>query len=444
MGRKQFKSAGLLTRFEDFIVYFVAVELLLVMWSAFKIVYLKFEANSVISNVAFDIPDIRLQAFSEPRSVGIHYFGDFLQPFDWATLSNPWTYDPDFLAMYPPLPIYLLKLLINLPYFVALFIYLATMVIGSAWIVWWLLPSFSKSIRLLSAVGLGIVSAPALMAFDRGNNIGFFALLFGLFAYAAQKDKRWLMITTFVLMASIKIYPLVLLIVFVKKRMFREIATALTLGALITLGLFALTPGDFTDTLSGFISANTEGSAYWSLTLETGIHLFLQFFGILITPQTAVVVDIVVASWFALKWLGVALLVILPLVKKAFTVLETTLFSGFAMMLLYTAPHNYAWTWSLPMIAILINNLKIGLGQMSSLKEMWGFSRLQTVSLLGLLLTVLPAPIAVPGTTKSILPFVGYTTILVALSLELYFYRKERVEKKNLAKTSEFSNLFKS
>jgi hypothetical protein len=142
-----------------------------------------------------------------------------------------------------------------------------------------------------------------------------------------------------------------------------------------------------------------------------------------------VVVNVVLATWFALKWISVCLLILLPLVKKSFTIFETTLFAGFAMMLLYTAPHNYAWTWALPMIAIMMNNLRSVLGETSSWNQMWQYSRTQSLTLLGLLLAALPAPIAVPGTSKSILPFLGYATIFVVLCFEIYFFRKSQIEK---------------
>lgn len=399
-------------RLEDLPLLVLLVEAVAFVWSAFKIIYLRFPANAVLSNTERDRPDIRPEAYEEPRLVGIHYFGDFLQTFDWATLANPWTHDAGFLVQYPSVPVYLLKLLTPFPYFTAMWIYLALMTVSSALAVWLVLKNFSRASRFAAAISVGCLSAPALMAFDRGNSVGFLAILFCLFAIGVLSDRKWLAVSMLVLMATTKIYPLLLIIVFVRLKWWREIATTMIAGLGLTVFLFAVTPGNFVTTVEAWLQANTEASGLWGETLILGVKALLGVLGVTDLETISNLATLAVSAWGIVRYLLILAIFAAIVFKPGIRAVETLALAGFTMILFYTAPHNYAWTWALPMIGILLNEFYSS-GSRTSLKEMWAHSKIMATSILGLMLVIFPLPIAVPGTQKSILPFLGYILAFV-------------------------------
>ena len=390
----------------------VLMQAFLFIWAAFRLIYLREPVNEIISVTAFDIPDIRPEAFAGDRTVGIHYFGDFLQTFDWTFIQNPWTDYPEFLASYPPVAVYLLKVLTPLPYFWALTIYLMFMLSSSVFIIWKLAPSFAPIPRLALSAGLGVFSAPILMAFDRGNSVGFLVLLFGLFILGMRDDIRWLAVASLVLMASIKIYPLLLLFVFVKARWWKEIIATVSLGLTSTVVLFLITPGNFFQTVSMWWQANTAASDYWNLILGDGMSSLLNYFGVSDQIIVDTITYVVLASWAPFRYLFIAMLLYVICFAKSLSRFESIALAGFSMMLLYSGPHNYAWTWALPFLAFLVNEFN-QLGVDAKFADIWRDSKLKTVTFFGLLLIILPLPISVPGTQKSIAPFLGYILIFI-------------------------------
>jgi len=413
-------------RVEDLPLLVLLAEAVAFIWSAFKIIYLKFPANNLISNTEWDIPYIRPEAFDEPRRVGVHYFGDFLQTFDWATMANPWTHDADFLVQYPSVPVYLLKLLTPFPYYTAMWIYLGLMTLTSALSVWSVINTFSKVSRLATAVAIGCLSAPALMAFDRGNSVGFLAILFCLFSIGVLTNRKWLAVSMLVLMATTKIYPILLIFVFARLKWWREIFTTVIAGLGLTLALFAFTPGNFVITVDAWLRANTEASGLWGETLVLGVKALLNVLGVTDVGTVSSMASLAVGFWGVVRYVLILAIVVAIVFKPGIKIVEALALSGFTMILFYTAPHNYAWTWALPMIGILLNYFFVS-GGTTSLTQIWRQSKVATVSLLGLLIVVLPLPIAVPGTQKSVLPFLGY---IVAFVVTLVAYREWAQDRK--------------
>lgn len=387
-------------------------------------VYLREPVNEIISVTAFDIPDIRPEAFAGDRTVGIHYFGDFLQTFDWTYINNPWSDYPEFLASYPPMAVYLLKVLSPLPYFWALGIYLTCMLVSAVFIIWRLASSFAPVQRITLSAGLGLFSAPILMAFDRGNSVGFLVLLFGLFLIGIRDEIRWLAVLSLTLMATIKIYPLLLIFVLIRNKWWREVLATIFLGFTSTLVLFFVTPGNIFQTISMWWKANTAASDYWNLILGDGMSSLLAYFQISDLSVVNTVTAIVLASWAPIRYLFIGLLIYVICFSRRVSTLESIGLAGFSMMLLYSGPHNYAWTWALPFIAVLLDEFN-KLGASTKLVDIWNSSKIKTLSLFGLLLIVLPLPISVPGTQKSIAPFLGYILIFLLTSYYLQQMRRD-------------------
>lgn len=423
MGGKLSKLTKKSWQISDLAIFLLVIQTCLILWSAFQITYLHWSPNAILSNPTWDKPYIRPAAFDEPRIVGIHYFGDFLQTFDWATLPNPWTHNSWFLVQYPPLAVYILKPLTVFPYFVAMTIYLSA-IPASAFASVWLVTrdKLKVSARLGLSTALGILSTPVLMAFDRGNSVGFLALLFGLFALGTLQNKKWLAIAAYILMAATKIYPALLIVVFIRKRWYKEAGYAVALGLIITFGLFAITPGDFSSTLDAFIRANSGASDTWKSTLVLGAEIGLRLLHVLPEASIAGAAWLVVNIWTIFKYLLVAVLLTYSAWGKQLSVLDSLLLAGFAMVMYYPAPHNYAWTWCIPMVALILTSHRNGAGEtVFNIAEKWRSSKIQAISLVGLLFILLPLPLAMPGTQKSILPFVGYVTamaVVVALGID--------------------------
>ena len=410
---------------EDLPLLLLLVEALAFVWSAFKIIYLRFPANAVLSNTERDRPYIRPEAYEEPRLVGIHYFGDFLQTFDWATLANPWTHDSEFLVQYPSVPVYLLKLLTPFPYFTAMWIYLALLTVSSALAVWLVLKNFSRVTRFATAIALGCLSAPALMAFDRGNSVGFLAILFCLFSIGVLSDHKWLSVSMLVLMATTKIYPILLIIIFVRLKWWREIAATVLAGLGLTVFLFAVTPGNLVTTVEAWLQANNEASGLWGETLILGVKALLGVLGVTDLETISTLATLAVSAWGILRYLLILAVFAVIVFKPGIKAVESLALAGFTMILFYTAPHNYAWTWALPMVGILLNEFYSS-GARTSLKQMWAHSKIMAASILGLMLVILPLPIAVPGTQKSILPFLGYILAFVVTFVAYRDWLSER------------------
>lgn len=376
--------------------------------SAFQSLYLRLEPNQVVSGPAYDRPDIRSEAYDEARNVGWHYFGDYLQPYDWARLDNPWTHSEVFLANYPPFPIRIMDLFLPLPYYLGLGIYLSLMVLSSGLIVWTLLNKATFMQRFVASISVGVATAPILMAFDRGNNVGFFSLLTGLLIIALTKDNKKLAIFAVTIMILVKIYPVFLLITFISKRWFKEAAATLILSGTVTLLLFAAAPGEMSETLSGFLEGTGGANAYWDGTVSLGTSIVLQQVGVLSPNQLNTVVALAPLAWDALRYSIIVVLVSVAfLLRERISDIHSVLLGGFAMTLFYGNPVNYGWTWIVPVLAFLIGNSWTG-RQDVSLRELWTSSSSLTLALLGSILLVVPHTLAVPGTNKSIASFLGY------------------------------------
>jgi hypothetical protein len=143
-----------------------------------------------------------------------------------------------------------------------------------------------------------------------------------------------------------------------------------------------------------------------------GVKAFLGVLGVTDVGTVSYIAALAVGVWGAARYVLILAIVVAIVFKPGIKIVEALALSGFTMILFYTAPHNYVWTWALPMIGLLLNEFLVP-GSKSSLKSMWDHSKIATASLVGLMIVVLPLPIAVPGTQKSILPFLGYILAFV-------------------------------
>ncbi len=165
--------------------------------------------------------------------VGIHAFGDYLLLNVWAQFSDPWG-QLDGVNYLPPVILFH-KVLGMFPYFTGLTLFLvalavcliAPMVIATKGLP---LPQ-----RLLLITTLAVLTGPALATLDRANNQGFLPLLLFGFALAVLKE-RWGWAAVFIaIAATIKIYPIILIVTLIALRKYVWAVVSVGLAAIAVL-----------------------------------------------------------------------------------------------------------------------------------------------------------------------------------------------------------------
>lgn len=156
---------------------------------------------------------------ANPIGVDIQAVIRYIQ--DWLT-SNESPYADGFIA-YPPLALVLFAplLLIGYPayYYVITFISLLSYTVSSLWIP--LLDTRGKNIALiLFLFALGLFSYGFQFEMERGqsNIIAFSLALIGLYLYHARDDFRFLGYLFFTIGVQLKIYPVILVVMFITER----------------------------------------------------------------------------------------------------------------------------------------------------------------------------------------------------------------------------------
>lgn len=214
----------------------------------------------------------------EKHAFGIHFFGDFLLPISWSQYPNPFLVD--IPVNYPPIAIEFIGVFLKFGYRPGLLIYLLLMALAS-----FVTVAFSVRKRSTLAMGsalatIGIASGPLLAAIDRGNIAGFSVGLLFLSGYFILMN-QWRKAAIFIAIAtSIKLYVVVLFIVFVFKRRWSELFLgAVITGALVLLPL-SLYPGSFRSTIEGLLQGVSNFSIQsqdwilycWNSSLVGGLY----------------------------------------------------------------------------------------------------------------------------------------------------------------------------
>lgn len=390
----------------------------------FQIIYLGWPYNEYISAIANDIPRVRPDAIKIQMNFGIHYFGDLLQPLDWAKLANPWTYDPKYLAQYPPLAVYLLKPFTLFPYRVAAVLYLSLMILSSAIGSWLITKHLNRSNQVLLWIILGVSSVPFLMAFDRGNSVGYLFFLFCVFVYGVTKDKRNITWVSLTLMISIKIYPVMLLLVLLKLKRFKEFAYSIFASLLVAVILFAITPGNFIHTVKQFVTANTSGfGLQGGMQMRAFAQLFRQFID---AP------DAILQSWeladtantiFSFLRIGIlATSVLIVLLKPRLKFSGLLLLSCIAMTTLNSSQIGYNWFWAPAFVIWLLaeKSIKIGTNDVFPTLQIWRTEKYSLIAAVGFCILSLPIGLHMPGSNTPLTPYIGIFTSFVSIVYLLF------------------------
>ena len=401
-----------------------AVTIVCLLIGGIELVYLEQPYNKYISYAANDMSLLRPGAYMWGKNFGVHYFSDFLIPYDWALQSNPWTDHPRYPAQYPPLPIYLVKLLTGIPYNWAIGLYLLAMAASVVVAVFLLTRNLPFSTRLTLSITFGIASTPLMKAFDRGNFIGFFALLFALFLIGVLRNNKILAVTALTIMVCLKIYPIVLIIVLLKKKWWMPAIYTIAISAVVSFALFAITPGNVVTTISSFVQANflaanihdSDALVAFSKSFKAVLHVSSDT-----SWRLARGLDLAITVG---RYVTLVAIVVAVTFRRNLHVLEVAVLGGFAMMLLYGAQIGYNWTWApVTVVGILV----IMAATHGSKLHLWRLLKsypLLGVAVIGITLLALPTGWHFPGSARALTAYIGLATAVVCTAIALFRRRK--------------------
>jgi len=377
--------------------------------------YLNVKVSVLISYMFAEQPGLGVPYDFTGKDMSGHYFGDFLQTVDWSTRQNPWTLG---IANYPPLPVYLLKLISWMPYDSARLVYFLAIFLFAVLVTWFITKGLPTAARFTLSGALGLAGAPILAALDRGNNVAFVGAMFGLFVYAIVRDKKKLAVAMLVLMVSFKIYPVIFGLVFLRKKWFKEAAVSAAIVVALNTLLFAITPGGLAATFQGFWKANqTFGSIQSGFAVNAWTDALTQM------GWSAPDASAFSAQWIAglvklLPWMAIIAAASATLLGQL-SLMERLYLLAMATMFFNGAPISYNWTWAPFFIALAFVALHTRNEEEGRIGRYWLREPLLTYATVTLAVLCMPAGWHFEGTQLALLPYMGWLFGLVGVVLAL-------------------------
>ena len=339
----------------------VAVTLLIstvaIFYGGFRAFYYEGDFLSAISYVSDERYFVELVTQSmvlAPQDVlfGVHAFGDFLLPYFWATLDNPWSGTEP--VNYPPSALVIFKVLALLPYQGSVLVYLGLSVVALALPMLLASRGFRWSHRAVFVVALAMLTGPAIAALDRGNTQAFIPLLLFGFAISLLRRRLGLATTFLVIAAAIKIYPLILVAVFLALRHFRWALIAFVASFLVIVGSLALTA---TKPLEAFGNMVGDFTAQGSSDYADFMAYNVSFAGSFAHASEFVGLSSI-SLWIADNpWIVIFAYLLIALPLLWFTTLSLPVRLVLAMMLtaaVLPVLYPYALTWAIAAAALIV------------------------------------------------------------------------------------------
>lgn len=198
-------------------------------------VYLSFQAN--------DGPGY-IQPSCFPKPIGVHYFGDFVSTACHSQLPSP--YLSHWSSNYFPFAYVLMKpfgfiMKFNFKFSVFLFLLFTTILIIIP--IWVSISGIKESAtKVLAIVVMVFMTYPFFSVIDRGNIQGLVVglLMIGVLAY--EKNLKTTSAIMFAIAAALKGYPIIFLLIFVRKREWKHLTTSISFllcSSLISLATFS-------------------------------------------------------------------------------------------------------------------------------------------------------------------------------------------------------------
>jgi hypothetical protein len=207
--------------------------------------------------------------------LGSHCFGDFAVFESVIGSPGPWDdpvgYPASAMAFF--VPFFTLSTLSGVPW-LGLAMYLLVLAVSTLvpaiWAGW---PHLSRMTALIVVIGLG--AGPVLAVLDRGNSAALLVAPLLVFSLAVFRNERRVSITMIVLLTAIKPHMILMVLVYVARRQWRNAILGVLGSVAVLLISFAAWPGGRWDNFSGWVSGFFSYSEYQPLDVSYPYNLSL-------------------------------------------------------------------------------------------------------------------------------------------------------------------------
>jgi len=247
------------------ILPFYSIALLLTVYSTYlAAAYLRKPIESFILYQAID-PGYVAPPFVNEPILGVHYFSDFLQIMSYATNTNGYSTNLDFPNMYGPLVVFIFKVLSYFPYIMSIVLITIITVASLTKLMWQQMWQQMWQTKVVFVVFFLLLSRPLMLTIDRGNIQGIVVALNIASLYYFYAKKYNLAKIFLIIAISLKFYPVLLILVFIKKRMWKDAFQTISIsGILILLPLGLISRTDFVDSIRGIFKGAAIQSGFAS------------------------------------------------------------------------------------------------------------------------------------------------------------------------------------
>jgi len=234
--------------------------------------YFNYPVENILSFNSFDPPS-PLPEGEQILTVGHHYFGDYLW-MHFNSLSKTLAESGFNATPWPPITYLFFSPLTFLPYYFGLALFILLIVISCCFPIFDALRSakFSMIEIIHGVLFLGLLSAPSIVAIDRGNAVGLLPSLLYCYFIALDDDRDNRAIVYLVLMTVIKPHAAVFLIGFAVAKKFAPLVTSVLLIFGVQFVGFIFSGGPFWTGIRSVVRASQ------SMLNDSPSHIFQGVF----------------------------------------------------------------------------------------------------------------------------------------------------------------------
>ena len=371
--------------------------------------YFNYPVENILSFNSFDPPS-PLPEGEQILTVGHHYFGDYLW-MHFNSLSKTLAESGFNATPWPPITFLLFSPLTFLPYYFGLALFILLIVISCCFPIFDALRSakFSMIEIIHGVLFLGLLSAPSIVAIDRGNAVGLLPSLLYCYFIALDDDRDNRAIVYLVLMTVIKPHAAVFLIGFAVAKKFAPLVTSVLLIFGVQFVGFIFSGGPFWTGIRSVVRASQ------SMLNDSPSHVFQGVFnGIVGTAWIFQFRKNFLEEWVFDHSQLITILVVAIIYFLAFQVkklpfpvriLLTCL--TFSLILPYSPTYNYVTV----LVALALITRQTSHDKQQPLNSPWRPSQMSRSW------AVLLTPIFVTLLVPSVIPYKGFVSARLPLSV---------------------------
>ena len=226
--------------------------------------YLRKPIESFILYQAND-PGYAAPPFIERPVLGIHYFSDFQQVMSYAVNQNGYSTSLEFPNMYGPVSVYLFRLLNNFSLLFSITVISVLTLSLLSLLMWKHFHNASIQVRIMFIAFCLLLSRPVMLCLDRGNIQGIVVALNIATLYFFYSKNYRLSKVFLVIAISLKFYPIFFILVFLKKRLWKDVLQILVSSAvLFIVPLLMISKSNFFDSILGIVKGASIQSGFAS------------------------------------------------------------------------------------------------------------------------------------------------------------------------------------